>query len=231
MNELAPLDYNALPDIGSARLPVTYESAVVALRECANMDECQDWADKMAAMASYARQAEDDTLKKLCIRIQGRAIRRCGELLNEVRAGQGARDGKRQEGDLPPLSRTDAADQAGLSEHQRKTALRIANIPEDEFERQIESDDPPTVTALAEQGRQRRPPTIDTSYLENQTPDDFHQMILLGGLCDWIIERSAGINLRAAARRLSDERRNNIGEKLAKCEIWLTSAKEVFNVL
>ncbi|MFO0349980.1 MAG: hypothetical protein ACK51S_08615 [Alphaproteobacteria bacterium] len=90
-------------------------------------------------------------------RIQARAIRRCGELLRQIPQGQGARDGKRQEGDLPPLTRTEAAPDAGLSEHQRKTALRVAAIPEPEFTQAVESDAPPTVTALAERGRQARP--------------------------------------------------------------------------
>jgi hypothetical protein len=38
---------------------------------------------------------------------------------------------------LPILSttRTQAATEAGLSEHQRKTALRVANVPAEEFER------------------------------------------------------------------------------------------------
>ncbi len=37
------------------------------------------------------------------------AIDRCGELLGEIEARQGARDGLRQEGDLPPLTRTETA--------------------------------------------------------------------------------------------------------------------------
>jgi len=41
-----------------------------------------------------------------------------------------------------------------MSEDQRKTALRVANIPEDEFEAAVESDNPPTMTDLARRGRQ-----------------------------------------------------------------------------
>ena len=39
----------------------------------------------------------------------------------------------------PVLSRKQAAGQAHLSEHQRETALRVASIPEPEFELAIES--------------------------------------------------------------------------------------------
>jgi hypothetical protein len=45
----------------------------------------------------------------------------------------------RREGDHPP-HRKSAAEEAGLSDHQRKTALRIANVPEGEFEAAVESD-------------------------------------------------------------------------------------------
>ena len=52
-----------------------------------------------------------------------------------------------------------------MSERQKVTALRVATFAEqqpEEFERQIESDRPPTVTQLAEQGRQSRPkPLVD----------------------------------------------------------------------
>jgi hypothetical protein len=89
-----------------------------------------------------------ETLRKPRDRIQARAYERCGELLQQIEPGQGTRDGKRQEGDLPPLNRTDA----GPTEHERKTALRIASIPEGEREELIESDAPPTVTKLAELG-------------------------------------------------------------------------------
>jgi len=36
-----------------------------------------------------------------------------------------------------------------MSDDQRKTALRVANVPAEEFEAAVESADPPTVTELA----------------------------------------------------------------------------------
>jgi hypothetical protein len=58
---------------------------------------------------------------------------------------------------LPPMTRTQVADDAGMSEHQRKTALRIASVPDGEFEAAVESDTPPTATALAERGTAGKP--------------------------------------------------------------------------
>jgi hypothetical protein len=72
----------------------------------------------------------------MCDRIQARAIRRCGELLGEIEPAQGNNQySADREGTLPKLGRTQAATEAGLSEHQRKTALRVANVPAEDFER------------------------------------------------------------------------------------------------
>ena len=76
----------ALPDIDAARLPHVYLHAREALSSCSRIDECQDWADKAEALASYAKQSHDDTLHKLADRIQARAIRRAGELLKQIAA-------------------------------------------------------------------------------------------------------------------------------------------------
>jgi hypothetical protein len=154
--ELADMD---LPDVGAARLPEAYETARRALAECSRVDECQQWADKAEAMASYAKQSKDQALRQMADRIQARAIRRCGELLRQIEPQQGGDRGSGPTGGRPPVggSRTSAATDAGLSEHQRKTALRVANVPEDKFEAAVESAHPPTVTALAKQGQATKP--------------------------------------------------------------------------
>jgi hypothetical protein len=141
--------------IGDTKLPATYEAARNAIAECERIDECKTWADKAAAMKAYATMRDDRTLHNLALRIQLRAERRCGELLKQIpRADESTRFG--QAGDHPPVTRSQAASEAGLSEHQRKTALRVAAIPEVEFNRQVESERPPTVTQLADQGRTQR---------------------------------------------------------------------------
>lgn len=138
----------AAMDMTRAKLPETYKAARTALSECSRIDECKDWADKAQAMASYARQAKDETLRRLADRIQARASRRCGELLKQIAPARG-----HENGSAP--TRSGVAEEAGLSEHQRKTALRVASIPESVFERAVESDSPPTLTELAEMGTQR----------------------------------------------------------------------------
>lgn len=80
-------------------------------------------------MASYARQSEDDSLRKMCDRIQARAIRRCGELLSAIEPAPGARsDREPRGGGDTRLTRKGAAESAGISERQRVTALRVAKV-------------------------------------------------------------------------------------------------------
>ena len=47
-------------------------------------------------------------------------------------------------------SQKDIAQEAGLSKRQQVTAVSVANVPSEDFETAVESDNPPTVTALAE---------------------------------------------------------------------------------
>jgi hypothetical protein len=64
----------------------------------------------------------------------------------------------KSKGDLTAKkSRRRAAQEAGLSLHQYRQAIRVSNIPKDEFERLVESDDPPTVSQLAALGRRQHP--------------------------------------------------------------------------
>jgi len=86
-------------------------------------------------LALDPRQSEDDQLERMAQRIRARAIRRAGELLKQIEPQQGARnDLEPRDGGAPKLTRSDAARDAGMSERQQKTALRIANVPEREFE-------------------------------------------------------------------------------------------------
>ncbi len=151
--------------VSEARLPDTYEAARRALAECSEIDECKEWADKAAALASYARQADDGELYKMARRIQGRAVRRAGELLQTFQTGpKGGRPSKNGRG-APTVSQRAAAKAAGMSKDQEVTAVRIANLPEGDFEAAVESDDPPTVTALAGAGGPTPPGFTEATHL------------------------------------------------------------------
>ena len=161
----------------TAKLPAAYEGAKNALSHCVQIDECKDWADKAQALASYAKQANDDELMKMATRIRDRAIRRAGELLKQIEPASGTRT------DLQPsaagdtrLTRKHVAEEAGMSPRQMHTALRVANVPREDFERQVESDKPPTVSQLAQQGIQRPAPRPIVN-LEGRDPGAFNRAL------------------------------------------------------
>ena len=197
-----------LPSVAAATLPAVYIEARAALAKCWRVDECKDWADKAQAMASYARQSKDEGLYKVALRIQARAIRRCGELYKEIAPSVGgspthatnAADG---------TSRQKAAAEAGLSARQANTALRLASVPESDFESQVESGTPPTVSSLAEQGTRKRPaPLVD---LEGILPEDFQVATYAFGAVDEFCRRTEGLDVNQAVRGLKSR------EKVAAC--------------
>ena len=159
---------SGLPSVHNAKLPKMYEGAKEALAECSRIDECADWANKAEALASYAKQAGDESLRKTADRIQARAIRRCGELLKEIRPAKNQHEVKVRASGGAPTSRTQAAKDAGLSRDQRVAALRVASVPAADFEEAVESEVPPTVTELAARGTKRQ--LVD---LEGRDPKEF----------------------------------------------------------
>lgn len=148
-----------LPDSPRAKLPETYQRAKDELARCDRIDECKDWSDKALALAAYARQAKDEQFLAMAVRIQTRAIARAGELLAEIEAGKNRFDNRRV-GAGPSINRRQAAADAGLSERQRKTALRVATFKRknpERYERMLEGPKPPSPTKLAEMGIHRNP--------------------------------------------------------------------------
>ena len=96
----------------------------------------------MAALASYAKQADDDSLLKMAQRIKARAIRRTGELLKQIEDNNRGRPSKEIKGGTSPnLTRTAAAQQVGLSPDQQKQAIRVANVPNTPTELRMSGQD------------------------------------------------------------------------------------------
>lgn len=98
--------------VPTAILPDNYKAACTALAECVRVDEAAEWSNKMAALATYARQAKDDSLRVMAEKIQVRAERRVGELLEELFA------------ETP--SSSDRAEKTGFSVNRVSAAVRLA---------------------------------------------------------------------------------------------------------
>ncbi len=151
-----------IPLISAAQLPQSYEQARKAIAECERLDECAAWADKAAALASYARQADDFELENCARRIRVRAVRRRGEMLRTT----DARGRRKNETPLFFKSRAALAQEAGLSQHKVRTAVNIAAIPDREFEAAVESKRPPGTSLLA-QWKKLYPPERVRSVTES----------------------------------------------------------------
>jgi hypothetical protein len=204
-------DVTALSTL-NAQLPQSYERAKEALSTCSSIDECKDWSDKAMALASYARQAGDKTLENYAIRIRSRAIRRAGELLKQF-DWQGKRtDLPLSNGSGTKLSQKEAAQEAGMSKRQKDTSIRVANINEDEFNRLVESNQPPTLTALAEKGK---------GYLEKEKPMGFKEATQLLGTVKRFSEFCDKINPVVVANALDDKEKEKVRFMVSKIDKWL----------
>lgn len=128
-------------NLAAGNLPKLYIAAQAALFRCDQIDECQEWANKAAAMASYARQARDTAMRDMANRIHARAVRRCGELLGSVNTGE---------------KKMAVASEAGLTRGQYTHAVAVAKIPAERFESIVESPDPPRVYKLAQIGTSQK---------------------------------------------------------------------------
>lgn len=97
--------------------------------------------------------ADDDSLRQMADRIQARAVRRMGELLKQF---DGKGNNQHTDATVSKRTQAQAARDAGISERQQVTSVRVANVPQEKFEAAIEQPRPATVTKLAEMGRQVR---------------------------------------------------------------------------
>jgi hypothetical protein len=70
-----------LPSVADAPLPPAYERAKAAWRHARLSTSVRIGRQKSPRLASYAKQADDDSLQEMALRIQSRAVRRCGKLL------------------------------------------------------------------------------------------------------------------------------------------------------
>jgi hypothetical protein len=203
-----------VPRSASARLPETYQSAKTALSQCARVDECWEWATKAEALASYAKQADDDALYDFAVKIRARAIRRCGELLRAISPGRGGQPAHSTRGRVAP-SRNAAARDAGLSRDQKRDALRVANVPEAEFEAAVEGQRP-TITALADRGT--RHPAVD---LQGGDPREFARSTEGQGMLRRAAEFMTAVEPVVVVRGAFPRERKVLRDRLAIITPWL----------
>jgi len=155
----------------------------------------------------------------LATRIRSRAIRRAGELLREVRKATGDHlpNVKRAAG--VPLGRQVAATRAGLSERQRKTALRVAAVDSDQFEAAVEADKPATIPQLAKAGTKPAPrPKIGP---EHDDPVRFARSTEGQGSPRVLYQTAQKLDPKDVIRGASAQEKPIIKDRATACMAWL----------
>jgi hypothetical protein len=126
-------------ELETARFPDNYIRARKAIHECALVDEVTAWANRSAAMATYAREISDRSMLDDAIRIQARALERLGEMLAEM---PGSRDDKRV-----------FAEQHGISSGNFNKATNLVQVPKAVREEMIEGTPPATANKIASEAK------------------------------------------------------------------------------
>jgi hypothetical protein len=111
---------------------VRYDAARHALQTAVSVDEVKDIRDKAAAMAAYARQANDTELVQWATEIRVRAERRAGQMLAEMPKAKGAAAGGEKDGPrgnyVVPRDSAPTLETLGISKNQSSRWQKLAAV-------------------------------------------------------------------------------------------------------
>jgi|HubBroStandDraft_6_1064221.scaffolds.fasta_scaffold649169_2 hypothetical protein len=135
------------PEAGTQAL-VLYNEMCRAIAEALEVDEVKNIRDKAMAFALYAKQANNHEAELQAIQIRVRAERKVGELSKNIEKTPGARtDLSAQSGEV---TKSAALEKAGISTHQASEWERLADVPEEEFEKALITSDAPSARRIVQ---------------------------------------------------------------------------------
>lgn len=120
-----------------------YDAARYALSAAVKVDEVKDIRDKAAAMAAYARQAQDKELLQWATEIKVRAERRAGEMMRDTEKNKGSKGqllGRDSSGGtmmLPPENNTPTLADMGISKNESSRWQKLAAVSDEKFEEAV----------------------------------------------------------------------------------------------
>lgn len=112
-------------------------------------------------------------------------------------------------------SRQKAASDAGMSDHQAKTAQRIASIPSADFEKAVESPTPPTITTLAQQGVQKREAPDPETWLKGRDPAAFNKALHFTALVEAYAKELGQADLETILPNLDEKQAARVRSSIA----------------
>ena len=202
-------------EMATSALPTNYSAMKVAIAECDKVDECKEWADKAAALAAYHRMSRDKENAARCERIRARAVDRAGEFQGKKQTGFRVSSSEEKTGSYA------AGKAAGMTEKQIDEAIAVNKVPRDQFERQVESDNPPTVSELARQGRKP-----STAHLKGRDPADYAAATPLLGLLRGFRRDAEKIDTDKALRGVDDAEMGKLRADAQWTTDWLLTLIE-----
>ena len=145
-------------------MPLThYENAKTALAEYQRIDDIKDFRDKALAVQAYARQANDFELERDASIARVRAERRAGELLRDMEKSTGGGDTSGGSLARPPQD-PKTLSEMGLTKDQSSKWQKLADVPEDVFEKAINNP-----TAWTNTGNHAKP-ISGSQILKTESP-------------------------------------------------------------
>jgi hypothetical protein len=142
---VANLPVMAREQIDHSSLPALYLAAKEALIDCDRVDEIKGIASKHSAIAHYAKQIKDDSLRFYAQRIHLRALHRIGELLIEIK---------------DPKERTKIQKQYGLTQTEKDDAWFIGHLGRSELDKMVEKTPPASKWDCRGAGWQKSPSAV-----------------------------------------------------------------------
>jgi N6-adenosine-specific RNA methylase IME4 len=141
---------------------VRYDAMCRAIDAAHAVDEVKDIRDKAVALQHYARQALNTEAERRAAEIRMRAKRKAGQLTAQIEKSKGGRPSKTCSTEEQVSTKNELLENLGITRKQASQWERLAEIPQEEFERALdESVKPPTTEGIlraagAEQRRSER---------------------------------------------------------------------------
>jgi hypothetical protein len=128
---------------------VRYDAMCRAIAEALEVDEVKEIRDRAIALETYARQARNFEAETKAARIRLRAERRAGQLLKEMPKAKGS-PGNQYTGPLDRSEGSKTLAEHGISHDQSSQWQRLADVPEERFEKLLAVGSPTTAGILAD---------------------------------------------------------------------------------
>ena len=129
-----------------------YDNAKYWVAQYEAVDEVKEYRDKAAAIQAYAKQANDYELERKAAHARVRAERRAGELWRDSEKQHGARgvgSNQHKKAEVESSASTPPTlKELGITKDQASKWQQLANVPEDEFEKALESSPTPSAHSI-----------------------------------------------------------------------------------